>query len=110
MTLCFLFSGTVGNLASRIPHKTVLDCLLAHLGLSPAQYKRVIHDEGKIRVTVFFNTSTIDLGGPISDTSVPGLYCTDDEAAEDTAAIKAVRYIDDMTNTVVRDLNLASSK
>ena len=94
----------------RIPHRTVLDSLLAHLGLSPAQYKRVVHEEGKIRVTVFFNTSTIDLGGPISDTSVPGLYCTDDEAAEDTVAIKAVRYIDDMTNTVVRDLNLASFK
>jgi len=94
----------------RIPHRTILDSLLAHLGLSPAQYERVVHDDEKIRVTVLFNTSTMDLGGPISDISVPGLYCMDHKTAEDTAAIKAVRYIEDMTNTVVRYLNLASSK
>ena len=94
----------------RIPHRTVLDSLLAHLELSPDEYERVVHEDGKIHVTVSFNTSTINLGGPISDISVPGLYCTDDEAAEDTAMIKAIIYIEDMTNTVVRDLNLASSK
>ena len=41
---------------------------------------------------------------------MPGFYCTDDEAVKDTAAIKAIRYIEDMTNTVARDSNLASSK
>ena len=94
----------------RIPHRMVLDSLLAHLGLSPAGCERVVHEDGKIRVTVSFNTSTIDLGTPISDISMPGLYCIDDEAVEDTAAIKAIRYIEDMTNTVARDLNLALSK
>eukprot|EP00494_Astrolonche_serrata_P002631 UN02637 len=74
----------------RIPHRTVLDSLLAHLELSPDEYERVVHEDGKIHVTVSFNTSTINLGGPISDISVPGLYCTDDEAAEDTAMIKAI--------------------
>jgi len=94
----------------RIPHRAVLDMLLAHLGLSPAQYERVVHEDGKIRVTVSFDTSSLDVGRPISDISVQGAYCTDDETAEDTAAIKAIRYIEDMTNTVVRDLNHASSK
>lgn len=84
--------------------------LLAHLGLSPAQYERVVHEDGKTHVTVSFDTSTLDLGGPISDASMPRAYCMDDETDEDTAAIKAIRYVEDMTNTVVRDLNHASSK
>ena len=32
----------------RIPHRTVLDSLLAHLGLSQAQYDRVVHEDGTI--------------------------------------------------------------
>jgi len=94
----------------RIPHRTVLDMLLAHLGLSLAQYERVVHVDGKIRVTVIFDTSALDLGGPISDISVPGAYRTGDEIAEDTAAIKVVRYIEDMTNTVVRDFHASSKR
>ena len=50
----------------RIPHRAVLDMLLAHLGLSPAQYEHVVHEDDKIHVTVFFNTSTLGPGGPIS--------------------------------------------
>ena len=50
-----------------IPHRTVLDGMLAHLGLSQAEYERVVHEDSMIRVTVSFNTSTINLGGPISD-------------------------------------------
>lgn len=93
----------------RIPHKVILDMLLANLGLNPAQYECAIHDD-KLRVTVSFNTAALDLGGSIVDVSVPGEYCTDESAAEDSAAIKAVRYIETMTNTVVRDINYAKTK
>ena len=34
----------------RIPHTAVLGMLLAHLGLSPAQYERVVHEDGKTHV------------------------------------------------------------
>ena len=46
----------------RIPHTAALGMLLAHLGLSPAQYERVVHEDGKIHVTVSFNTSRLTLG------------------------------------------------
>lgn len=34
----------------RIPHTAALGMLLAHLGLSPAQYERVVHEDGKTHV------------------------------------------------------------
>lgn len=40
----------------RIPHKVILDMLLANLSLNSAQYERAIHDD-KIRVIVSFNTA-----------------------------------------------------
>ena len=94
----------------KIPHKVILEMLLANLGLGPPQYENAIHEDSKVRVTVNFNTSGLDPGGSIVDVSVPGEYCIDEVTAEDSTAIKAVRYIETMTNTVVRDINYAKTK
>ena len=84
--------------------------LLANLGLGPPQYEYVVHEDSKVCVTVNFNTSGLDPGGSIVDVSVPREYCMDEVTAEDSATIKAVRYIETMTNTVVRDINYAKTK
>lgn len=94
----------------KIPHKVILEMLLANLGLGPPQYEYAVHEDSKVRVTVNFNTSGLDPGGSIVDVSVPGEYCMDEVTAKDSAAIKAVRYIETMTNTVVRDINYAKTK
>jgi hypothetical protein len=94
----------------KIPHRVILDMLLANLGMNPAHYDHAIHEDKRVRVTVNFNTAALNLGGSIIDISVPGEYCLDNDAAEDSATIKAVRYIETMTNTVVRDINYAKTK
>lgn len=75
--------------------------MLAELGIPEAEYRREICSDNKICVTVLFDASTLE-GAP-AHMSISGTYSTDDEVAEDTAALKAIEYIETTANVVIRD-------
>ncbi|VAH83946.1 uncharacterized protein LOC119278247 [Triticum dicoccoides] len=85
----------------RIPLRAILDIVLAELGIPEAEYRREICDDNKICVTVLFDASTVE-GAP-AHMSISGTYSTDDEVAEDTAALKAIEYLETAANVVIRD-------
>ncbi|KAF7039577.1 hypothetical protein CFC21_049545 [Triticum aestivum] len=85
----------------RIPFRAILGFVLAELGIPEAEYRREIFYGNKICVTVLFDASTIK-GAP-THMSISGTYSTDDEVAEDTAALKAIESLETTANVVIRD-------
>uniref|UniRef100_A0ACD6AJZ2 Uncharacterized protein n=1 Tax=Avena sativa TaxID=4498 RepID=A0ACD6AJZ2_AVESA len=87
-----------------IPFRMLLDLMLQELGISKAEYHLELCDDGEVRVTVQFNTSTLPAEGSPVYISVAGIKSRSYEEAEDSACANAITHVSQATNTIVRDL------
>jgi hypothetical protein len=88
----------------------ILDEQLIPLGLPIAQYQRTMFADHKVYVTVIFPTTKLTRQGPNLPMKISGVKSIDKAAAEHTAAIAAIRYLENATNTVIKDLNYSKLK
>lgn len=93
-----------------IPYAHIFDLMLKALNLPPAQYHHRICPGGKSRVTVTFNSSLELLDGSLVPNSISGMLSTDYEEAEDSAAIEAIRYMENACNREIRDYHYTHVK
>uniref|UniRef100_A0ACD5XF65 Uncharacterized protein n=2 Tax=Avena sativa TaxID=4498 RepID=A0ACD5XF65_AVESA len=90
-----------------IPFKILLGITLQQLGLSKAEYHLELCENNEVHMTILFNTSTLREQVSTVYVSVSGIKSRSYETAEDSACQKAIEYIEEATNSVVRDLSYA---
>lgn len=86
-----------------IPYSHIFGLMLEALKLPPAIYHHKIRPGGKARVTVTFNSSLEQLDGLLVPTSISGMVSHTYEDAEDSAAIEAIRYMENARGKEIRD-------
>jgi hypothetical protein len=89
----------------RVPYRILLDLMLQELGISKGAYHIELCEEKEVSVTMLFNASMLPLEGSPVYISMPRIQSKDYEIAQDTTCIKAPGYIEEATNTVIRDWN-----
>lgn len=88
-----------------VPGRLILDEMLTQLGFPLAQYEHRRYEDYKVCVTVIFQTSKLTSQGSRVPVSISGVKTMDTTVAEHTAAVAAIRYLENVTNTVVKDLS-----
>ena len=88
-----------------IPGKLILDSILDQLGLPAAVYRRRVYKDYKTCVTVIFQPSRLSFQASSLPMAICGVRSMDVAVGEHTAAIEAIRYINNSSNTAVKDLN-----
>ena len=83
----------------------ILDDLLKQLEFPMAQYERAVYDDGKVCITVIFQASKWSCNGSPVPMRISGVRSLNGNLAEHTAAVAAIRYLENATNTVVKDLS-----
>ncbi|VAI69383.1 unnamed protein product [Triticum turgidum subsp. durum] len=100
--------GSPGSIASRtgtpvpndndylivIPYAHIFGLMLQALKLPPATYQHKIYPGGKNRVTVTFISTLELLDGSLVPSSIPGAILDSYEDAEDSAAMEAIRFME----------------
>jgi hypothetical protein len=85
----------------------MLSLLLVQLNIPDAIYRRRQYSQDIDSVTMlFYNSAQINGINPLQMT-ITGVRSAIEEVAEDSAAVAAIRYMENGTNTVVMDLNYA---
>ena len=84
--------------------------MLKALKLPPTSYYHKICPGGKNRVTVTFNSSLQLLDGLLVPTSISGAILDGYEDAEDSAAIAAIRYMENAYGREMRDYHYTHVK
>ena len=84
--------------------------MLKALKLPPASYYHKICLGGKNRVTVTFNSSSQLVDGLLVPTSISGAILDGYEDAEDSAAIEAIRYMENAYGREMRDYHYTHVK
>jgi hypothetical protein len=79
--------------------------MLETLGVSKAEYRLHLCEDNKVRVTVMFNTSTLPVEGAPVYLSMSGTESESYEIAEDSACVQAITYVEEATNTIIKDLD-----
>lgn len=79
--------------------------MLEQLGVSKAEYRLHMCEGSKVCVTVLFNTSTLPVEGAPVYLSMFGIESESYEIAEDSACIQAIMYVEEATNTIIKDLS-----
>lgn len=79
--------------------------MLEQLGVSKAEYRLHMCEGSKVCVTVLFNTSTLPVEGAPVYLSIFGIESESYEIAEDSACIQAIMYVEEATNTIIKDLS-----
>jgi hypothetical protein len=77
----------------------MLDEQLRQLGLPLAQYQQMVFEDHKVYVAVIFQTTKLTRQGPNLPMKIYGVRSIHVAAAEHTAAIAAIRYLKNATNT-----------
>ncbi|XBH71445.1 hypothetical protein VPH35_098898 [Triticum aestivum] len=117
-------NGSPGSAASRtatpapnendylivIPYAHIFDLMLKALKLPPATYYHKICPGGKNRVTVTFISSLELLNGALVPSSLSGAILDSYEDAEDSAAIEAIRYMENAYGKEMRDYHYTHVK
>lgn len=93
-----------------IPYAHNFDLMLKALNLPPTLYRHKICPGGKFHVTVTFSSSLELLDGLLAPNSISGMLSTDYEEAEDSAAIEAIRYMENACNREIRDYHYTHVK
>ena len=93
-----------------IPYAHIFDLMLKALKLSPASYYHKICPGGKNHVTVTSNSSLQLLDGLLVPTSISGAILDGYEDAEDSAAIEAIRYMENAYGREMRDYHYTHVK
>lgn len=90
----------------RISARMILDIMLEQLGIPKAVYRRRTYSHNRMSVTLCSSAPLPRVMGACpAHMSITGIHSADGEIAEDTAAVEAIRYIEQATNTMVKDLN-----
>lgn len=84
--------------------------MLQELGVSKGAYHIELCEENEVRVSMLFNASMLPLEGSPVYILMSRIQSKDYEIAQDTTCIKARRYIEEATNTVIRDWNYTRLK
>lgn len=89
----------------KIPYAIILNIMLEALGLPLPHYEEKVHPNEKVCVPVTFNTSLLLFEGALVPKSIYGIISVDADEAEHSAAIEAIRYVEDSCDTKIRDYN-----
>ncbi|XBH79715.1 hypothetical protein VPH35_105621 [Triticum aestivum] len=100
----------IGPGTVRAPARIMLSLLLERLNIPDAIYRRRPYSHDTVSVTVLFYTSPPINGVSPPQMTITGVRSANQEVAEDSAAVAAIRYMENATNTIVIDLNYAGFK
>lgn len=78
--------------------------MLEKLGVSKAEYHLHLCEDNKVRVTFMFNMATLPMEGAPVYLSMSGIESESYEIAEDSACVQAITYVEEATNTIIKDL------
>ena len=93
-----------------IPYAHIFDLMLKALKLPPATYHHKICSGGENHVTVTFISSLQLLDGLLVPSSISGAILDGYEDAEDSAAIEAIRYMENAYGREMRDYHYTHVK
>ncbi|KAM3311977.1 hypothetical protein ACQJBY_032149 [Aegilops geniculata] len=93
-----------------IPYSNIFALMLQAVNLPPAIYHHRTCPGSKSRLTVTFNLSLQLLDGLLVPTSISGVISTNYEEAEDSAAIEAIRFMEDAYGKEIRDYHCTHVK
>uniref|UniRef100_A0ACD5THP9 Uncharacterized protein n=1 Tax=Avena sativa TaxID=4498 RepID=A0ACD5THP9_AVESA len=85
--------------------RLIFDDILEQLGLPMAQYEQRTHQSGKISITVIFQLPIVPCHSSPHTARIDGIESFDVALAEHTAAVEAIRYMQDVAGIVAKDLN-----
>ncbi|KAM3206618.1 hypothetical protein ACQJBY_062000 [Aegilops geniculata] len=86
-----------------IPHSHIFALMLQALKLPPANYHHKTYPGNHSRVTVTFNSSLQLIDGLLVPTSISGVISNNYDEAEDSAAIAAIRFMENACGKEIRD-------
>ena len=86
-----------------IPHSHIFALMLQDLKLPPVTYHHKTYPGNESRVTVTFNSSLQLIDGLLVPTSISGVISKNCDEAEDNAAMKAIRFMEDVCGKEIRD-------
>ncbi|KAM3355291.1 hypothetical protein ACQJBY_025829 [Aegilops geniculata] len=93
-----------------IPHSRIFALMLQALKLPPAIYHHKTYPGNESRVTVTFNSSLQLFDGLLVPTSISGVVSNNYDEAEDSAAIAAIRFMEDACGKEIRDYHCTHVK
>jgi len=70
-----------------------------------AKYEQTVHQDSRISVTVIFQSPALTCHNSPFITRISGVESFDTAIAEHTTALETIKYMENVTNTVIRDLN-----
>ncbi|XP_044327209.1 uncharacterized protein [Aegilops tauschii subsp. strangulata] len=93
-----------------IPHSHIFALMLQALKLPPAIYHHKTYPGNESRVTVTFNSSLQLFDGLLVPTSIAGVVSNNYDEAEDSAAIAAIRFMEEACGKEIRDYHYTHVK
>uniref|UniRef100_A0ACD5TP31 Uncharacterized protein n=1 Tax=Avena sativa TaxID=4498 RepID=A0ACD5TP31_AVESA len=88
-----------------IPFRILLDITIQELGFQKPEYHLELCENNEVCMTILLNTSTLREQTCSVYLSITGIKSRSYETAEDSACQKAIEYIEETTNSIVRDLS-----